>query len=273
MASAIEAWNDQVTRHHEQSERIQQENFWSQRDFWKDIAAQFQSDPDRTADPVLERLLRDVTPETTILDVGGGAGRYALPLARRARHVTVVEPSASMLARLEDAAHEASISNISVLAEKWEDVEAPIAHLVLCAHVVYGTADIEPFVSKLTDHATQRVLLLAFLETPLTQFSPFWPLVHSETRINLPALPELLPVLWETGTYPNLEMFPPIGVEMSPDVATARALLRHFLFVLPESEQDGRLQAAMDDLLVESAGGLTIRGSRSRRQALVSWVG
>jgi S-adenosylmethionine-dependent methyltransferase len=52
---------------------------------------------------VLHRqLLRHLpAPPATILDVGGGAAHQSLPLARLGHHVTVVDPSAAMLAKAE----------------------------------------------------------------------------------------------------------------------------------------------------------------------------
>ena len=60
-------------------------------------------DPFRTDDPVLNALYAALPSNATVLDVGGGAGRYALPLATRARHVTVVEPSADSVEMLKSA--------------------------------------------------------------------------------------------------------------------------------------------------------------------------
>ena len=84
---------------------------------------------------------------------------------------------------------------------------------MLCAHVVYGVADIEPFIRKLERHAKERVLILSHTASPLAQVSPFWKLVHGEERTELPTLPELLPVLWEMGIFPNVQMFPKTSPE------------------------------------------------------------
>ncbi len=64
-------------------------------DFWRPWASFFRQDPFRTGDPSLDALLRHVRPQDTVLDVGGGAGRFALPLALRCRQVTVVDDDGS----------------------------------------------------------------------------------------------------------------------------------------------------------------------------------
>ena len=141
MTSSIEAWKARIEDHNAQSLRargdVAQDDDW-----WSTLAGGFRADPRRVGDPVADLLAGWVTRETTVLDVGGGAGRYALPLALRCRHVTVVEPSPSMVAQLKEGAREAGIENVSAVEAGWEEAEIEPADLVLCANVVYGVADI-----------------------------------------------------------------------------------------------------------------------------------
>src|SRR5205814_382967 len=55
-------------------------------------------DARRALEPNLEVIASYVEPDDVIVDVGGGAGRYNLPLALRCREVINVDPSAAMLA-------------------------------------------------------------------------------------------------------------------------------------------------------------------------------
>lgn len=71
---------------------------------WSGIAERFRDDPRRVGDPVVEHISEWLTPQSTVLDVGGGVGRYALPLALRCREVTVVEPSEAMQNALRESA-------------------------------------------------------------------------------------------------------------------------------------------------------------------------
>ena len=76
--SAVEYWKNKVQCHHEQSTRAQGES-WSSEDFWRPFASAFRADPRRTDDPTVNRLARQVDLNSTILDVGGGAGRCWQP--------------------------------------------------------------------------------------------------------------------------------------------------------------------------------------------------
>ena len=271
MNSAIKYWKERVERHHAQSIKAEQESSWPQTDAWGPFASYFKDGPHRTGDPVLERLAREVDSDKTVLDVGGGAGRFALPLALLCSRVTVVESSASMVEALRDGAREADIDNVSAVQASWEEAKVEPADLVLCAHVVYGIVEIEPFIRRLESHARQRVLVLAFMVSPQAMFSPFWKAVRGEERIDLPAIPELLNVLWEMDIYPDLEMFEPTGPETAPSGVAALEMLRQMLYVKPDTENDRRLQKATEELTVETPEGLTTRDSRPGRQALLSW--
>ena len=185
---AIESWNERVKKHHAQSEGVMEAAGWADDDFWQPYARFFRLDPRRKDDPVLDLLMPMVKPGWSALDVGGGAGRLALPMALKCRSVHVVEPSDSMIVQLKESSSEAGIENVSVTQATWEDAEVARANLALCAHVLYGVADIEPFIRRLEAHAASLVVLLAFIESPMNRISRFWKPVHGEERIDMPAL-------------------------------------------------------------------------------------
>ena len=62
-------------------------------------------------------------PRKTLIDVGAGAGRHAVPLAERLEWVTAVEPSEGMRAQIPHR------DNMTVVASTWEDAEVAPADL------------------------------------------------------------------------------------------------------------------------------------------------
>jgi hypothetical protein len=50
--------------------------------------------------------------------------------------------------------------NMTVVASTWEDAAVAPADLVICSHVLYGVADIEPFILKLESCARERVFIM-----------------------------------------------------------------------------------------------------------------
>ena len=271
MLGAIEDWKQRVETHHAQSEAVKAAASWSDDDFWQPYARFFRLDPRRQDDPVLNMLMSMVEPGSTALDVGGGAGRMALPMALKCEHVTVVEPSDSMITQMRESGAEARIGNVSVTQAVWEDAQVDSADIVLCAHVVYGVADIEPFIRKLDAHAGSLVVILAFVESPMTRISRFWKPVHGEERIDMPALPELVSVLWEMGIYPDVQMMGPVMPDKFEDREVALTQLRNRLYVPAGSDEEIRLKSAMDELLLDVDGGVMVKGVAQVRQGFLTW--
>ena len=267
---AIQAWKDRVRSHHAQSIRAQEKNP-PDADFWRTRAAGFRADPRREPDAALRRVLNMAGPDTTVLDVGAGGGRLALPLALRCRHVTAVEPSPSMVEQLLEGADEAGISNLSVVQANWEDAEVESADLVICSHVVYGVVDIDQFVLKLDAHARGEVAVFAFMDSPPSRFAAFWRAVYREERLNMPALPELMQVLWQLGIHPDVEMLPLDARFAFESREDAVRQVASFLWVVPGSEEEGRLVGAASELLKEDADGFRIKGAKFRPNGLITW--
>ncbi len=269
--SAVEAWRAQVERHHAQSESVMEASL-REGDFWRNLAPMFRADPYREDDEVLNVLLELAPEDGSVLDVGGGAGRFAIPLAlRRGASATVVDPSPSMLEQLEASVSEVEGANVTGVDAEWEAARVEAADMVLCSHVVYGVADIRPFLQKLHDHARQRVVLVSFVDSPQAGVAPLWEPVYGERRINLPALPELMNVLWEMGIYPSVRMLPPTGPHTFESVEAAIEEVSGRLFIGSDTERRQRLAESIEGYLEAVDGGYRIRGPRAVRQGIIHW--
>ena len=95
-----------------------------------------------------------------VLDVGGGAGRFALPLATRAKSVTVIDSSAESLDLLRCRVTEFGFTNVIAVQEPWEHAEVPTADITLCSLVLHHVPEAAPFVRKLEERARNRVVIL-----------------------------------------------------------------------------------------------------------------
>ena len=274
MSSVADAWRDQVLAHDRDMSELRGGAHGA--GHGQGAANRFgftnrPLDPYRTDDETLNRLFAALGSGTEVLDVGGGSGRFALPLATRANLVTVVERSTDSVEMLKSRAEDAGIRNITVMNEPWEDAMAPMADMVLCSLVLHHVSDVAPFVEKLQRHATDRVVVVEMAETPGSSDRPFYERVYGSAPTPLPGLSRVMELLWSMNIYPDVEMIEPETVVIDADREGALEQLRRRLYVEEGTAQDERLRAAADELLEESTGGMAIRGVAPRRQAIISW--
>ena len=196
----------------------------------------------------------------------------ALPLATQAKKVTVVEPSEDSVELLNERAAEAGITNITVINKPWEDVHEPSADIVLCSLVLHHVADAAPFVKKLQKHARDRVVILEMMETPGAVEMPFYERVYGSAPTPLPGLSRVLELLWALEIFPDVTMLGPETAVLDAGSEGAIEHLRRRLNVEEGTEEDERLRAAADELLVDTPEGITVRGVAPRRSAIISWM-
>lgn len=268
---AITRWRDMIRAEHAQSEAMRPVETPSPTDHWRPYAQGFRADPRRSGDALLDSLLQTISPGQTLIDVGAGGGRLALPLALHCEHVTAVEPSPSMAEVLETAARDHSISNISVVRARWEDAVVEPADLALSVHVLYVIPEIEDFIRKMETHAKSRVMIVLYQAPPQSQIYPLWAKVHSSVRLALPSVPELREVLDEMGITFQQDSLPvpeTRGYE-SPERALDQISQRLYLADHdPKREELHRLLARE---LEEQGGVFRIKGSRALEPVLITW--
>ena len=122
--------------------------------YWDRRAKSFARSTHTRSDEFLTVIAPFLSPRKTLLDVGAGTGRHAVPLAGRVEWVTAVEPSEGMRAEI------APRDNMTVVASAWEDADVAPADLVICCHVLYGVEEPVPFITKLNDTARERVFVM-----------------------------------------------------------------------------------------------------------------
>ena len=271
-------WQARVVANKAQVDRVREVADGS--DFYATVHKTFVADPARADDPVLQALLDIALPGERWLDVGAGAGRYALPIARRVGEVIAVDPSASMLGALSEGMAAHGVSNVAIHRGTWPPEDAlrtvlgpdPVADVTLIAHVGYDIAEIEPFIDALEAAARRRCVAVLMEDSPASVAAPFWPPVHGEERVPLPALPEFVELVTARGTTPKVSR---VHAERRrwADRAELLAFLRRQLWTSPGGPADERLVSALDQLTApERDGGLGIIGARPLDIGIVTWT-
>ncbi|MBI2766565.1 MAG: methyltransferase domain-containing protein [Chloroflexi bacterium] len=266
---ALAEWAARVKANRDQAERLREPA--PPGDFYAPIASVFRADPRREGEPELAALRALVEPGETWLDIGAGGGRYALPLALRAKEVIALDPSEGMLSVLRTAMAEEGIDNVRVVQSRWPAPELSLtADAAFIAHVGYDIEDIGPFLDAMEVAAGRLCAALLLAESPAAPASAFWPAIHGEERAPLPALREFLALQLARGRLCEVRLFerPPAAYHAHDNAVT---WLRQQLFVAPGSEKDQQLQKLAAERLIERDGqyGFARRGVPL---GLVTWA-
>lgn len=243
-------------------------------DRWAGLASEFRMDPRRALDGNLSVIAGYLESGDKLIDVGAGAGRVSLAMASRVAQVMGIEPSAGMREQFLASRDEAGITNAPVVAEWWMDCDetGDVVHL---ADVTYFVRDIVPFINKLHNAASRRVMITVWNPTPadVDQF-PRRALL-GEAPPKWPGLPELSAVLWEMGVLPHIRPLPehpwwlPEAAGGLSDADATNLAMR-----VLESEDDAlrqRVASSLDDLFERDADGLTPRWLNPMREILITW--
>ncbi len=267
--TATERWRRMVEDEHAQSDAMRPGP--PPVDHWGPYAEQFRADPHRNDDLLLDRLLAFVEPSHTVVDVGAGGGRLALPIALKCQRVVAVEPSDSMASVLEDQAARYGIGNVTVVRSRWEEAEIDTGDVAFCAHVVYVVRDIGSFLRKMEAHARERVLVVLFSTAPQSQTYALWRQIHGNERLALPSLPQLRDVLAELEIDAQVEPLPPQNPRGFDSLESALEQLASRLYLTHGSDEYARLERMLPDILIEEDGTFRIKDAEPIYPMIVSW--
>lgn len=180
-----------------------------QADPWAARAASFRLDPRRDLEANTAAVVDLIEPGDVVADIGGGAGRIGLPVALHCRELLNVEPSAAMRREFEASALEAGIQNARSIERGWPAAAADLeADVLMLANVTYMVRDIVPFVEALDAAARRRVMISVWSIAPPNHGAVVFELLHGEPQQRVPSYRELLPVIWDLGIYPNVQVLP-----------------------------------------------------------------
>lgn len=278
LVGAVEsAWAARVRANADQVDRFREVPDGT--DFYAPVTGLFRADPARTDEPTLDALLGLVWPGETWLDIGAGAGRYALPIARALAAsggaVIAVDPSAAMLAALREIADEHAIANVREIDGRWpppaDELASFAADVALIAHVGYDIEAIGPFIAAMESSARRLCVAVLMERQPSSIADVCWPSVWGEERITLPALPELVEWLRARGRSPSIQR-----LEREPRRFDSRdeleGFLRRQLWTMPGSAADERFREALGPLIeTDPDGRVGLVGQWTLPIGIVSW--
>jgi 2-polyprenyl-3-methyl-5-hydroxy-6-metoxy-1,4-benzoquinol methylase len=273
-STAVERWQAIIDARANQMDAAYAQLGRTSADFWDRRARGFHRATRDTiaSDPLFLMLRDEVTPQTNVLDVGAGTGRFCLALAPQAKHIVAVEPNAAMLDYLRQDANARQLTNISLVQATWQDAPTDLhADIVICSHVLYPIRDVVPFLEKL-QAAARRTCYIYLRGTQLDALSaPFWQHFHGDERHLAPSYIHLLDVLYEMGIYANVRVvtLPPTLRYSSLDVAVDESLEQ---LILPNDEHTrGELRTLLERWLIERDG-MLVPPVEKMISAIIYWT-
>jgi hypothetical protein len=132
------------------------------------------------------------------------------------------------------------------------------------------TSRTSAFLDAMEAATRDRCIAVLTDRSPASVADPFWPLVHGEERVALPALPELLEILHARGRRTEV-----VRVERAPrtfdSVPALTAFLRRQLFIAEGGDKDLHFRAVLPDHIVVRDEAWTLADPPAGSIGIVTW--
>lgn len=195
------------------------------------------SDVETIPDSPSHRAAREAL-GTSLLDVGCGGGRAAFACTPPATHLIGVDHQPEMLERFTALAARRGVTCETVLGD-WPAVAShtPVADVVTCHHVFYNVPELAPFVTALSAHARNRVVVELPMQHPLSDLAPWWQHFWNLDRPAGPTALDAAACIRDLGDDVHMEIHEPSATPAALDEDT----LVHFMRIrlcLPATRDD-----------------------------------
>lgn len=222
--------------------------------FWESYAATYDSRtslPDSYAQ-TLAVFQSQVRAGDTLLDVGAGTGRFALPLAPHVAHVTALDPSPAMLTILREKAAAQGATNLTMVEAGLEDCDLPAHDVVLAAWSLYRQLDLPAALTTLV-RLTRRTLIIAASDAAEAPHQRWQRAIWGRTgEPDFPAYLYMLGALRQIGIRADLRIVWETRRYTAP---TAEALVRRFVPPDATAAETTRFAAEFTPALVSGSDG------------------
>ncbi len=207
----------------------------------------------------------------TVLDVGAGTGRLAIPMSKVASSVTALDQSGGMLACLKENMRADGIENIRCIQKSWQDlaVDEIEQHDVVISSNSLGVYELREALAKMDSLAKSRAYIFIFTDHKRDDgFSDF--LRRDVAVKNAPGPADYLVIynlLAEMGIYADIEMVDWLYKERYSSLDEAASEWMQMHDIAADKEPD--LREFLSLRLVDDESGVCM--VRHYKSATISW--
>jgi ubiquinone/menaquinone biosynthesis C-methylase UbiE len=234
--------------------------------YWDKEATAINEDMSQWAELTKKQLKRlPLSSEVTVLDVGAGTGRMTLPMAKRAKHVTALEPSENMLITLRDNARKQHTFNIHYFSKTLEDLDSVASYDWVVASFSLFMLDIKTALIKMNDLASKGVYL--FLSASPWLDEGIQKAVQSNSRTWSDFI-FIYNILYDAGIPANVDI---CDYDLKQSYVDLEDAVLKFSYIYGiQVEKKGKLREYLSENLAREKGKLWF--NRKRKMATIWWT-
>ncbi|MEM3845154.1 MAG: class I SAM-dependent methyltransferase [Candidatus Parvarchaeota archaeon] len=161
----------------------------------------FAREKDPTGTPLYNTVMNHLGADRTVIDIGAGVGRFAIPMARAGLKVAAVEPSDEMCKRLFDSIEKEDLkSRIDVIQSEWPVKEDLHADVTFASLVIQFSNEPLKFIRAMEKSAKNRCILSVHVDQPLPFLKDIWPIFRpADTVPSMLTFSDLYPLMLNEG--------------------------------------------------------------------------
>jgi ubiquinone/menaquinone biosynthesis C-methylase UbiE len=226
----------------------------------------------------LERIKLDS--DSTVLDVGCGAGLLAIPMAKKCKCVTALDASSEMLKYLAQNASCEGVTNITPIHKQFENVtigkDLGKHDIVIASRSMGLEHDLRKFLKNMDEAAKKRAYAIWSVGKRTFDIGLYKAIdrPYGETR----TYTVIYNLLHQMGVFANIEIFECQPMSMSYNsIADALSILSHRFERMGKNKElnkkeKTRLKKYLEETLTKtSEGTLTFVDKHTAHQALMWW--
>ena len=230
------------------------------------IASANETDPKTTS--IYNAVISNVGADGTVIDIGAGVGRFAIPLAQAGMKVTAVEPSEEMQKKLLIAIDKEGLeSRISVIPKIWPVDEDLHADVTFASFVIQFSHNPLQFIRAMENTSNKRCILSVHVDQPLGFLKDLWQVFRpSEDPPMMLTFPALYSMMLKEGIMADVTI---VKEQHIPRATMEPEKIIDLLADLLEIKDDTENMKRLRKILMSKKG--EIMGQHVLRSAIISW--